>query len=119
METKLKSPPRRRTRSYSTLAANVTNAVVMLQHGNRRFWLKEPIDLRVSREAGLHWVVYEPLRIFAAERDPVDALASFADDFAAAWDDLALEKDERLTRGARTVKSLLLKMVARVEVVAE
>jgi len=99
----------------STVAENVTEGVVVIQHGEKRFRLRRPISLKVERSEGWVWLECPAVGILAAEKTEVAALQSFAEEFAFCWEFYAQEDDRKLTAGARKLKKSLLLLVAAVE----
>ncbi len=82
-----------------------------LQFGNRRFLLREPIEVRVNYEGGV-WTHEAPaLAIHAFAENRIDSLNSFCMDFADRWDHVAREDDQNLTGEARQVKRKLQRIV--------
>ena len=82
-----------------------------LQFGNRRFLLREPIEVRVNYEGGV-WTHEAPaLAIHAFAENRIDSLNSFCMDFADRWDHIAREDDQNLTGDARQVKRKLQRIV--------
>ena len=71
----------RRAENFATLAANATQRVVRIIHGNTVFGLRAPIDLDVREEGPYCVVEYEPLGLQGRGRDQEEALESFADQF--------------------------------------
>jgi hypothetical protein len=82
-----------------------------LRFGNRRFLLREPIEVRVNYQGGA-WTHEAPaLGILAYAENRVDSLNSFCMDFADRWDAIACEDDVNLTGDARQVKLRLRRIV--------
>ena len=99
----------------ATVAENVTGHVLVIQHGKYRFRLRKPIDIEVSRRAGMYWHELPELGIVAAEKDEMESLAAFALEFSSCWFNIALEDDSALTKDARQLKKKLLNLVESVE----
>jgi hypothetical protein len=99
----------------STVAENVTQGVVVIQHGEKRFRLRRPISLKVELKEGGVWIEFPAVGILAAEKTEVAALESLAEEFAFCWEFYAQENDRNLTAGARELKESLLMLVAAVE----
>jgi hypothetical protein len=87
-------------------------------YGNRRFVLHQPIQLAVDFQDGLWIHEYEPLRITAFAGTRGESLEAFRMEFAALWDYVAQEQDDRLTPDARLLKAQLRELVERDEPVA-
>ena len=102
-------------RERLTAAENVTEDVIAIQHGAKRFRLRRPISLRVERKEGWVWLECPVVGILAAEKTEVAALESFAEEFAFCWDYYAQEDDRNLTAGARKLKKSMLLLVTAVE----
>lgn len=106
---------RARPLAPSTLAENVTSGVQVIQHGEHRFRMRRPVEIRVSRKVGMYWHELPDLGILAAEKDEMESLAAFALEFSSCWFSIALEDDRALTKDARQLKKKLLNLVETVE----
>ncbi|MBM4083615.1 MAG: hypothetical protein FJ272_02400 [Planctomycetes bacterium] len=84
-------------------------------YGNRRFHLREHIQIQVDFRDGLWIHEYAPLGILAYAETRAESLNAFRMDFAACWDFLAQEGDHGLTEDARVLKAKLLSLVERIE----
>jgi len=84
-------------------------------HGNRRFVLRQQIQIRVNYDDGLWVHEYEPLGIISYASSRSESLEAFREDFAACWDLIAQEDDENLTTDAKEFKEKLLSLVDKVE----
>lgn len=82
-------------------------------HGDRVFRLKLPVQIRVDFTDGLWVHELESLGILAYARTRTESLAAFREEFAAVWDAIAGEPDEKLTADAQALKSALLATVER------
>jgi hypothetical protein len=99
----------------ATLTANVPTGIVQIVGSQRKFFLSEPIDLDVHREAG-RWVIeYAPLKLFITERSQEDAFTAFAEMFEVVWEEIAEAPDRELTGKARELKAAFHEVVDRVE----
>lgn len=87
-------------------------------HAERRFRLREAIEIKVDLRDDLWVNEYEPLGILAFGPSRAESLNAFRSDFAACWDCVAQESDENLTADARTLKRKLLDLVEGVEEVS-
>jgi hypothetical protein len=84
-------------------------------HGNRSFVLHKPIQIRIDCQDGIWIHEYEPLGILSYAPSRAESLDAFRMDFAACWDLVAQESDEKLTADARELKRKLLNLVKKVE----
>ncbi len=80
-------------------------------YGDRRFRLRQPIQVRVDFHDNLWIHEHEPLGILAYAPTRAECLEMFRMDFAAAWDAVAKEEDRNLTEDARALKRKLLDLV--------
>jgi hypothetical protein len=104
----------RRAENFATLAANATERVVRIIHGNTVFGLRAPIDLD-EREDGQYCLVeYGPLGLCGRGRDREEALESFADQFRGMWEWIACADDPKLTQDARRLKRKMRSLVSSV-----
>jgi len=101
-------------RNPATLSANATESVSQIISDDRRFDLREPIDLTCRTKGPYHFIAYEPLGIEGYGRDEQAALESFADLFSTTWAWIAEAKDRDLGGEARELKRKLLDLVASV-----
>jgi hypothetical protein len=104
----------RRAENFATLAANATERVVRIIHGNTVFALRAPIDLDVRDDSSYCLVEYEPLGLHGRGRDQAEALESFADQFWGMWEWIASADDPKLTEDARRLKRKMLSLVRSV-----
>ena len=104
----------RRAENFATLAANATQQVVRIIHGNTVFGLRAPIDLDVCEESPYCLVEYEPLGLQGRGRDRQEALESFADQFWGMWEWIASADDSKLMPDGRRLKRKMLKLVKSV-----
>ena len=104
----------RRAENFATLAANATEGVVRIIHGNTVFGLRAPIDLEVRDEGPYCLVEYEPLGLQGRGRDQEAALESFADQFRGMWEWIASADDPKLTQDARRLKRKMRSLVRTV-----
>jgi hypothetical protein len=104
----------RRAENFATLAANATQRVVRIIHGNTVFGLRAPIDLEVRDEGPYCLVEYEPLGLQGRGRDQDAALESFADQFRGMWEWIASADDPKLTQDARRLKRKMRGLVRSV-----
>jgi hypothetical protein len=104
----------RRAENFATLAANATQRVVRIIHGNTVFGLRAPIDLDVRDEGPYCLVEYEPLGLQGRGLDQEEALESFADQFWGMWEWIASADDPKLTQDARRLKRKMLSLVRSV-----
>ena len=104
----------RRADNFATLAANATQRVVRIIHGNTVFGLRAPIDLDVREEGPYRLVEYEPLGLQGRGRDQEAALESFADQFWGMWEWIASADDPKLTQDARQLKRKMRSLVRSV-----
>ena len=104
----------RRAESFATLAANATEQVVRIIHGDTVFSLRAPINLEVRDDGPYRLVEYEPLGIQGRGRGQKDALESFADQFMGMWVSIASADDPKLTHDARRLKRKMLSLVKSV-----
>ncbi len=107
-------------RNAATATAPVFNAtrnVTQLFHQRRVFVLKKPINLKVSRvDRGRRILAsYSPLNIDGYGEDLEAALGLFVDNFAAIWDVIASEAEQRLTPDAQRLKRKMRELVAEVK----
>jgi hypothetical protein len=82
---------------------------------NRRFRLNQPIQITPIFNEGVWVHEYEPLKIMAPGNSRHDSLQTFKMEFAACWDELAHEEDNKLTQDAQGVKNQLLALVQHIE----
>lgn len=82
-----------------------------VDYGNRRFSLKEQIQIQQDFRAGLWICEFKPLGMFGYGESRHEAVKSFRRDFADCWDDIAQEKSENLTLDAQELKQKLLSLV--------
>src|ERR1035441_3000752 len=104
----------RRAENFATLAANATQRVGRIIHGNTGFGLRAPIDLDLGAEAPVFLVEYEPLGLQGRGLDQEDALESFADQFWGMWEWIASADDPKLTQDARRLKRKMRSLVRSV-----
>jgi len=104
----------KRAENFATLAANATQGVVRILHGNTVFGLRTPIDLAVRDDGPYCLVEYEPLGLQGRGRGQEDALESFADQFWGMWEWIASADDSKLTQDARRLKRKMLRLVRSV-----
>jgi hypothetical protein len=104
----------RRAENFATLAANATQRVVRIIHGNTVFGLRTPIDFHVREEGPYCLVEYEPLGLQGRGRDLEEALESFADQFWGTWEWIASADDSKLTPDARRLKRKMRSLVTSV-----
>ena len=104
----------RRADNIATLAANATQQVVRILHGNTVFALRAPIDLDVRDEGPYCLVEYGPLGLQGRGNDQEEALESFADQFWGIWEWIASVDDSKLTQDAQRLKRRMLKVVSSV-----
>jgi hypothetical protein len=104
-----------RPRNPITIAQNVTEAVRQINSGARRFYLREPIDLTVTRRGPYFFVGYTPLAIEGYGQTASAALEAFVDVFSTTWDAYSAEEDRRLSRDARQLKRQLRQLVTEIE----
>jgi hypothetical protein len=84
-------------------------------HGNRCFYLRNKIQIRVDFRDGLWIHEYEPLEILSYAASRAESLNAFRMDFAACWDLVAQEDDMNLTTDAQKLKRKLLSLIEKVE----
>ena len=87
----------------------------LVEHGGRRFRLRAPLEVQVTRGPAGWTLEVERLGIHAYGATFQEARAALTFDFCAAWDDLALEDDQRLAPDALDLKAALLALVESVE----
>ena len=87
-----------------------------LLYHNRRFHLRQPIQITPVFHEGVWVHEYEPLKIFAFGHSRHESLHAFKMEFSACWDQLAQEEDNNLTEDAQDLKRLLLSLVQNVEI---
>ena len=104
----------RRAENFATLAANATQRVVRIIHGNTVFGLRAPIDLGVRDEGTYCVVEYEPLGLQGRGRDQDAALEYFADQFRVMWKWIASADDPKLTQDGRQLKRKMRGLVRSV-----
>ena len=100
--------------NFATLAANATQRVVRILHGNTVFVLRAPIDLGVREEGPYCLVEYKPIGLEGRGLYQVEALESFADQFWGMWQWIASSDDAKLTQDARRLKRKMLRVVRTV-----
>jgi hypothetical protein len=98
-----------------TLAENGTEAVQQIIFEDRRFHLRQPIDLTIRRRGPYWFIGYPKLGVEAYGLDRRAALESFAEVFSMTWDAYAAERDSNLSRDALETKRKLRDLVAEVE----
>lgn len=77
----------------------------------KSFKFKRPICVAVDHESG-YWVhEYQPLKIYAYGETLSESRRAFDQDFAACWDGIANEPDEKLTLDAREMKNVMRELV--------
>jgi hypothetical protein len=96
------------------MAANATERVVRIIHGNTVFALRVPIDLDMHEQDQYCVVEYEPLGLCGRGRNQEQALESFADQFWGMWDWIASADDLKLTPDARRLKRRMRSLVSSV-----
>ena len=89
-----------------------------VDYGNRRFLLKEQIQIRQDFRDDVWVCEFQPLGILAYGLSRRDALECFRRDFALSWDDIAQEQDDKLTMDAQELKTKFLGLVEREETLA-
>lgn len=78
----------------------------------KSFKFKRPICVVVDHESG-YWIhEYQSLKIYAYGETLSESRRMFDEDFAACWDGVANEPDDKLTPDAREMKKVLRDMVA-------
>lgn len=82
-----------------------------IDYGNRRFLLNEQIQIRQAYTDGVWSCEFEPLGILAFGLSRRKAVTDFKTDFAACWDDIVKEHDDKLTADARQLKERLTQLV--------
>lgn len=86
-----------------------------IQHDERRFLLKRPIEVIAGFRQGVWTLEHEPLGLLGYGRSRADAFDGFKMEFAACWDVIACEDDSNLTGDARDLKALMKSVVDKVE----
>ena len=104
----------RRAENFATLAANATQRVVRIIHGDTVFVLRAPIDLDMREDGPYCLVDYVPLGLQGRGLDQEEALESFADQFWGAWEWIAAADDSKLTPDARRLKRKMRSLVRSV-----
>jgi hypothetical protein len=99
-------------RTPATLAASTEN-VVQVVAGDVQFYLREPINLEVTRDRGFIFVAFPRIGISGYGKTRAEAIESFVDQFRSAWFVIAQESDSRLTPEARLLKRAMLHLVRR------
>jgi hypothetical protein len=108
--------PRRRYAIFRNpqLAAGVDQVNGLVAEG-RFFRFRKPLDVVEGREGRYYWHEAEDLGMLgygATRQDSWDMLIGL---FEHNWDDIAMEDDSRLTKGARSLKRQMLRLVESVD----
>jgi hypothetical protein len=84
---------------------------MLVEYGDRRFRLRSPLEVQVSRGPGAWMLEVARLGIHEYGATFAEAWDALNMDFCATWDDIALEADERLAPDARELKAVMLALV--------
>jgi hypothetical protein len=84
-------------------------------YGGRYFRLRQPLQIRSDFANNLWIYEHEPLGILAFASTRAEALQATRMEFVAAWDSIAMERDERLTADAQALKQRLMELVESVD----
>lgn len=86
-----------------------------VDYGNRRFILNEAIQIQQSFIDDVWVCDFSPLEILTYGPSRHEAVCSFREQFAADWDEIANEKDSKLTLDAQQLKKKFIELVKEVE----
>jgi len=89
-----------------------------VDYGNRRFVLKEQIQIRQDFLDDVWICEFEPLGMLAYGLSRREALECFRRNFALSWDDVAQEQNDNLTVDAQELKKKFRNLVEREESLA-
>ena len=80
-----------------------------------KFYLKEPLSLRIDRSDDIFVIEYKYLDIIACEFSEEETELAFKEYLAFIWHRYAQKKDEQLHRHAQVLKNHIKKIVRKVE----
>jgi len=80
--------------------------------GGRKWELREPMSCPVTREDGMWFVTFEPLRVFAFGDTRAEAEHEFHADMAMLFREYMEAEDDELTPCAQEMKRYLLELTA-------